>query len=196
MFSASVQSLKCVRHNVSLPTVLWEFQLLGGSACVLSFFIPNEHISFFWPFPHRLPIISVIYPDLFISCCQGHTRLPHGTLNLIPTAPLSLWIQSSKRPWAGLFSRGELLERKKGWQRGCLRSVSGNTASQRAIPHQGCICTQHTTAGMSSGVKQAGLPTETDGGGGASLTLAAELVLSLHNVVKRYHCQLMMSSRG
>lgn len=112
-------------------------------------------------FPHTLPTISIIRPDLFTSCCQAHTSLPHRKLNSIPTAPLSLRILSFKRPWAGLVSRGALLERKKGigewvfgmsfWQRSFTRSHS--TPGRHP---------QHKTAGMTRGGQQAGLPTATD----------------------------------
>lgn len=37
---------------------------------MLSLFIFKEHIYLWWRFPHILPIVSNIYPELFINCCQ------------------------------------------------------------------------------------------------------------------------------
>lgn len=134
--------------------------LLGvWPVCCRSSF-PMNTVLFCWSFPHLLPIISVVCPDLFINCRPTHTSLPHSGLNLIPTAPLSPPIESLGRPWVGLFSRGDLLvkrglgERRVGisfWQHSFTRS--------RPTPVMGRPC---KAAGMSRGGRQTGLPTETE----------------------------------
>lgn len=157
--------------------------LLGvWPVCCRSSF-PMNTVLFCWSFPHLLPIISVVCPDLFINCCPAHTSLPHSGLNLIPTASLSPWIESLGRPWVGLFSRGDLRVQRGAWKAAGrdqflatqLHKEPSHASDGTAV--QGCRDVSRWAADRTAH-------------GDRALTPATDLVLPLQNAVQSYHYQL------